>query len=131
MECYGRLIRKDHTGGRKGCARFGFGEAQVGRTYLCKLARKPELMQPESKIPPCRQQRVHVRRKLRQQPGDLRLHARRLQLVQIVEHEDQAARIVGEVRQHPVDHCLCVEHGRRNQRLVRGVLVERRSDRLE
>jgi len=131
VEGYGRLIRQDHTGGCQDCARFGFGEAQVGRTYLCKLARKPELMQPESKIPPCRQQRVHVRRKLRQQPGELRLHARRLQLVQIVEHEDQAARIVGEVRQHTVDHCLRVEHGRRDQRLFRGGVVEGRLDRLK
>src|SRR6266568_7765361 len=44
VECCRRPVRQDHTGGCQDGARFGFGEAQVSRAYLCKFAGKPELM---------------------------------------------------------------------------------------
>ena len=74
---------------------------------------------------------MHLRWKLREQPRQVRLHASRVQLVQIIEHQDEAARIVGEVRQHSVDHRLCVESGRRDQRLIRVAFIDRLTDSTE
>jgi hypothetical protein len=68
-------------------------------------------MQPQLEIAPCGQHRVHVGGKVRQQPGELGERLRRVQLVQIVDDQDDAAMMVCELRQHPLDHRPPVEAG--------------------
>ncbi len=77
-------------------------------------------MQVESEIAPRPQHRVHLRRKVRQHASQVRLCASRLQFVQVVDYQHEATRVLGEVREDSIDHCLGVEARRRDQRVVSG-----------
>ena len=73
-------------------------------------------MQAQRQIATRGQHRVHVGRKVCQQPGQLSERLRRGQLVQIVDDQDEAAALVGELREHPVDHRPPIEVGCRGWR---------------
>jgi hypothetical protein len=68
-------------------------------------------MQPQPQIVARGQNHVHVRGKAGQQPGDLSRGLWRVQLVEIINNQRDAAVSVGEFRQHPVGHRRCVEVG--------------------
>ena len=55
-------------------------------------------MQVQLKITTRRQHRMRVRGKVGQQPGELGQGVRRVQLVQIVDHQDDAAAVIFELR---------------------------------
>ena len=55
------------------------------------------------------QHRVHTGGKVRQQPGELPEGLRRVQLVQIIDHQRNADASTGQLRQHPVDHRRRIE----------------------
>ena len=92
-------------------AGFALGEAQVGRADLGQLTGQAQLMQPQRHIVACGQDRVHVRGKAGQQPGELSGGLWRVQLVEIINNQRDAAVSVGELREYPVDHRQCVEVG--------------------
>ena len=79
-------------------AGLALGEAQIGRADLGQLARQPQLVQAQPQIMAGGQQRVGARRKVCQQPGQLGDRLRRIQLVQIVDDQRDAAPIVGQFR---------------------------------
>ena len=59
-------------------------------------------MQPQPQIVTRGQDRVHVRGKAGQQPGELSGGLLRVQLVEIIDNQRDAAVSVGELREHPV-----------------------------
>ena len=68
-------------------------------------------MQPQPQIMTRGQHRVHLRRKVCQQPRQLRHRLRRAQLVQVIDDQRDAAAGVGQLREHPVGHRRGVEPG--------------------
>src|SRR6266550_4897257 len=68
-------------------------------------------MQAQREIATGGQHRMYAAGKVRQQPGELGERLWRLQLVEIVDDQDEAATLAGELRQHPVDHRPPVELG--------------------
>ena len=66
-------------------------------------------MQAQPQIVARGQDRVHVRGKARQQPGELSECLWRIQLVEIINNQRDAAASIGELRQHPVGHRRRVE----------------------
>ena len=68
-------------------------------------------MQAQPQIVTRGQDRVHLRGKVRQQPGELGERLWRVQLVQIINNQSDAVASIGELRQHPVDHRPTVELG--------------------
>src|SRR6266516_2055452 len=68
-------------------------------------------MQPQPQIVTGGQDRVHVRGKVGQQPGELSERPWRIQLMQIINNQRDVAVSVGEFREHPVGHRRCVEVG--------------------
>src|SRR6266550_5314387 len=68
-------------------------------------------MQAQREIATGGQHRMYAAGKVRQQPGELGERVRRGQLVEIVDDQDEAATLAGELRQHPVDHRPPVEVG--------------------
>ena len=102
------LGQRDARGVEK-LAGFALGKAQVGRADLGQLAGQAQLMQAQPQIVTRGQDRVHVRGKVRQQPGELGEGLRRVQLVEIINDQRDVAASVGELRQHPVDHRRRVE----------------------
>ena len=95
---------------------FALGEAQVGRADLGQLAGQAQLMQPQAQIVTRGQQGVHMPGKVRQQPAELSQCLRRIQLVQIIENQRDAAARTGELGQHPVNHRRRIEVRRRRRR---------------
>ena len=85
------------------------GKAQVGRADLGQLAGQAQLVQAQPQIVARGQDRVRVQRKVRQQPGELSERRWRGQLVQIIDHQRDAAASVGELRQQPAGHRWRVE----------------------
>jgi hypothetical protein len=77
------------------------------------------------------QDHVHVRRQVRQQPGELGQCLGRGQLVQIVDHQRDAAASLGELRQHPVNHRWCIEVGCRSRRFRAAACAGGLTDRSE
>ena len=75
------------TRGIEQLACFALGEAQIGRADLGELAGQAQLMQAQPQIATRGQHRVHVRGKVRQQPGELSERFRRGQLVQIIDDQ--------------------------------------------
>ena len=92
-------------------AGFALGKAQVRRADLGQLAGQPQPVQPQPHIVTRGQDRVHVRGKAGQQPGELSGGLWRAQLVKIINNQRDAAMSAGELREHPVDHRRCVEVG--------------------
>jgi len=74
------------------------GEAQIRRTDLGELVGQAQLMQPEPQVAARGQHRVHVRRKVRQQTGELGQGVPRMQLMQIVDDQDDTTGMVFELR---------------------------------
>src|SRR5580704_12017812 len=66
-------------------------------------------MQPQPQIVTGGQHRVHLRGEVHQQPGELRERLWRIQLIQIIKNQRDAATSIGELRQHPIDHCRRIE----------------------
>ena len=119
------------TQGVEQLAGLMLGEAQVGRADLGQLAGQAQLMQPQPQIVTRGQQGVHVRRKVGQQPAELSECLRRIQLMEVIDDHRDAGAGIGELRQHPVNHCRCVEvrrRGRRSRPAGRGASV---TDRVE
>ena len=73
------------------------GEPQVRRADLGQLAGQAQLVQAQPQIVARGQYRVHVQRKVRQQPGELSECLWRGQLVQIIYHQRDAAASIGEL----------------------------------
>ena len=88
-------------------------------------------MQPQPHIVARGQDRVHVRGKAGQQPGELSGGLWRVQLVEIINNQRDAAVSVGELRQHPVDHRRCVEVGCRCWQFRAAVCTGGVTDRAE
>ena len=75
-------------------------------------------MQPEGQITPRREDRVHLRGELLQQPGQLRERFRRGQLVEIIDDQESAVAMPGQLRTNPVGDSRLIELGCRRQLLV-------------
>ena len=88
-------------------------------------------MQAQPHIVTCGQDRVHLRGKAGQQPGQLGECFWRGQLVQIIDHQRDAAASIGELGQHPVGHRRCVEVGCRGWRFRAAVCTSGVTDRVE
>jgi hypothetical protein len=88
-------------------------------------------MQPQPHIVTRGQYRVHLRGKARQQPGELGERLRRIQLVEIINNQRDAATNIGELRQHPVDHHRCVEVRCRCWQFRAAVCAGDMTDRVE
>jgi hypothetical protein len=70
-------------------------------------------MQAQPQVATRGQDRMRIRGKVRQQPGEQGEGLRRVQLVEIINNQCDAVASTGEFRAHPVDHRRCVEVGRR------------------
>ena len=79
-------------------AGFALGKAQVRRADLGELAGQAQPVQPQPHIVTRGQDRVHVRGKAGQQPGELSGGLWRVQLVEIINNQRDAAVSVGELR---------------------------------
>ena len=88
-------------------------------------------MQAQPQIAARGQHRVHVRGKVHQQPGELGEGVRGGQLLQIVDDQDEAAAMICELRQHPVDHRPPVEGECRSRRLGAAGYAGGMADRAE
>jgi len=86
-------------------------KTQVCRANLGQLAGETELVQPEGQITPRREDRVHMLGELLQQPGQLRQRLRRGQLVQIIDDQEGAIAMVGELRQNSLANGRFIEVG--------------------
>ena len=75
-----------------------FGEAQIFPADLGEFSGQAQLMQAQPQIATRRQYRVRMRGKVCQQPGELGQGVRRVQLMQIVDDQDDAAAMVFELR---------------------------------
>src|SRR5438309_5255434 len=95
-----RLAGQDDARGRQKLSSLSLRKAKVGSSYLCELSRKPQLMQAESKIASGSEHGMHVRGQLGQEARQMRLHGGP-QLVQVIDHQHEAASIAAEVRENP------------------------------
>src|SRR5437879_5183738 len=84
-------------------------------------------MQAESKIASGSEHGMHVRGQLGQETRQMRLHGGP-QLVQVIDHQHDAASIVAELRENPIHHSASVEARCGGQRLIRVALPGRISD---
>ena len=91
------------------------GETQVCRADLGQLAGEAKLVQPQGQITPRREDRVHMLGELLQQPGQLRERFRRGQLVQIIDDQEGAVVMLGELRQNSLADGRFIEVGCRGQ----------------
>jgi hypothetical protein len=112
-------------------AGFALGKAQVRRADLGELTGQAQPVQPQPQIVARGQNRVHVRGQAGQQPGELSEGLRRVQLVEIVNNQRDAAMSVGELREHLVDHRLPVEVGRRCRQFRAALGAGSVTDRVE
>ena len=81
-------------------AGLALGKTQVCGADLGQLAGQAKLVQPERQITPRCEDRVHMLGELLQQPGQLRERFRRGQLVQIIDDQEGAIAMLGELRQN-------------------------------
>ena len=91
-------LRQHDARGVKQLAGFALGKAQIRGADLGELAGQAQLMQAQPQIVTRGQHRVHVRGKVRQQPGELSERLRRGQLVEIINDQRDAATSIGELR---------------------------------
>ena len=124
-------LRQRDPRGVEQLAGLALGKAQVRRADLGQLAGQAQLMQAQPHIVTRGQDRVHLRGKVRQQPGQLSERFWRGQLVQIINHQRDAATSLGELRQHPAGHRRRVEVGRRCRRFRAAVCTGGLTDRAE
>ena len=68
-------------------------------------------MQAQPQVATRGQDRMRIWGKAGQQPGELGKSLRRIQLVQIINHQCDAVGGIGEFREHSVDHRLPIEVG--------------------
>ena len=78
-------------------AGLALGEPQIRRADLGQLAGQAQLMQAQPQIATRGQDRMPIGRKTGQQPGELGEGLRRIQLVQIINHQRNAAASLGEL----------------------------------
>ena len=90
------LGQRDTRGGEQ-LAGLPLGEPQIRGADLGQLAGQPQPMQAQPQVAACGQHRVHAGGKVRQQPGELGEGVRGVQLVQIVDDQDEAAAMIGEL----------------------------------
>lgn len=90
-------------------------ETQIGRPDLGQLAVEPELVQPQRQITPGGEDRVHMLGEPLQQPGQLPERFRRGQLVQIIDDQERAIAMPGELGQNSVADGRCIKVGCRGQ----------------
>ena len=86
------------TRGFEKLSRLTLSELEIGRADFGELACQPQLMQPQPQIVTRGQQRVHLRGKADQQPGELSERFRRVQLVEIINNQRDVATSIGELR---------------------------------
>ena len=84
------------TRGIKQLAGLAFGEPQIRRADLGQLAGQAQLMQAQPQIATRGQYRMPIWGKAGQQPGELGEGLRRIQLVQIINHQRDAVASIGE-----------------------------------
>jgi hypothetical protein len=97
-------------------ARLALGEPEIAGSDLGDLVCKPELVQPDRRIPPRRQHHARPARQSREQTLELREGISRLQLVEIVDDQYDRSDLLGELRNDCVDELVAVN------RSARGVL---------
>ena len=85
-------------------AGLSLGKPQLHRPDLGQLTGQPQLMQPQRQIVARGQHRVHLRRKVGQQPGQLCRRLRRAQLVQVIDDQRDAVGGIGQLREHPAGY---------------------------
>ena len=123
----GPLVQQRRPGLGQGDAR-GFeqlaglplAELQVGRADLAQLVHQAQLVQAQPEIAAGRYDGVRLRREAGQQAGELGERLGRGQFVGIVDDEDDAITVLGQLGQHPVHHGAPVEVRRRGRRFVLG-----------
>jgi hypothetical protein len=103
-------------GGLEKLAGLALGEAQIRRADLGQLAGQAQPMQPQPQIATGGQDSVHMWRKVRQQLSELAERSRRVQLVEIVDDQRDAAARVGELAEHSVGDRLDIEVRCRSRR---------------
>ena len=109
---------------------LSLGEAQVGRADLGQPAGQSQPMQVQLEIATRGQDRVNVRRKVRQQASEL-AESLGIEFVQVVNHQGNVDASIGELRQHSVNHRLCVEIRRRSWRFRTAGCARSLTDRAE
>ena len=105
--------RQRDTRGVQQLAGLPLGEPQLRRADLGQLTGQAQLMQTHPEVAAGRDDGVRLRREVGQQAAELSDRLRRGQLVGIVDNEDDAITVLGELGQHPVDHGPPVEVRRR------------------
>jgi hypothetical protein len=73
-------------------------------------------MEPQRQIMTRGQHRVHLRRKVGQQPGQLSRRLRRAQLVQVIDDQRDAVTDIGQLREHPAGYRRGIGPGRGGRR---------------
>ena len=96
-------------------AGLALSKTQVCRADLGQLTGETELVQPEGQITPRREDRVHMLGELLQQPGQLHERFQRGQLVQIIDDQEGAIVMLGELRQNSLADGRFIEVGCRCQ----------------
>ena len=134
----GPLVQQRDPGRRQRDARgveelagFALGKAQVRRADLGELAGQAQLVQAQPHIVARGQDRVRIWGKVRQQPGQLGERLWRGQLVQVINHQRDAAASPGELGQHPASHRRRIELRCRSRRFRAAVCTGGLTDRAE
>ena len=92
----------------KQLARLALGEAEIASPDLGDLVGKPELVQPDRRIPARRQHHPRRARQNREQTLELREGLSRSQLVEIVDDQHDGFEQLGQLRTDRVDQLVAV-----------------------
>ena len=112
-------VRQADPGCSKQFARLALAEPQIAGPDLSDLPGKPELVQPDRRIPARRQYDAPRARQDREQILELCNGVSRPQLVEIVDDHHDRLELLGQLRQDRVDRLVAVErHVRRRLRLI-------------
>ena len=118
MQLRGPGFRQRDARSLQELAGLALRKTQICGADLGQLAGETKLVQPERQITPRREDRVHMRGELLQQPGQLRERFRRGQLVEIIDDQEGAVAMLGELRKNSVGDGRLVEVGCRCQLLA-------------
>ena len=127
------LVQRGHpalgqadSGPSEQLARLALGEPEIACSDLGDLVGKPELVQPDRRIPARRQHYPRPARQSREQTLELREGISRLQLVEIVDDQHDRSDLLGELRNDCVDELVGV-----NRALALGDAVPQPQPRTE